>query len=368
MIDQAYSGFGAVGNDMYAPFDPGYARICRSACRTSSRPSRCSRRPGTTTTSPSSSSPRPAPLGGDEVAAAQVFAEQAKGAGVTVKVKKVDSGVFYGDEYLNWPFAQDFWYTRNYLAQASQGTLPGAPYNETHWENAEWQASSRRRSRRSTTTARNELISAGAADRVRRGRLHHLGRSATRSTPTSTRSAASCRTSSACRSAELRLQRTSTSSEADAARQRLRALHCPAPAARAGPLAVRAVPRDRRVDREGGVVLAAAAEADPHPRRPRGPHPVPGVASSCSPRRRRCPATPAQAILGKEAANKERYEALREQLGLERAARRAVPRLARRRRHRRPRQLARRRTTPVTELLSAGACVNSFDRSCSWRP
>ena len=30
-------------------------------------------------------------LGGDEVAAAQVFAEQAKAAGVTVNVKKTDS-------------------------------------------------------------------------------------------------------------------------------------------------------------------------------------------------------------------------------------------------------------------------------------
>ncbi|MBN2204040.1 MAG: peptide ABC transporter substrate-binding protein, partial [Thermoleophilia bacterium] len=71
---------------------------------------------------------------------AQVFTEQAKAAGVTVKLKKVDAGVFYGEDYLTWPFAQDFWATRSFLAQASQGTMPDAPYNETHWENAEWLA------------------------------------------------------------------------------------------------------------------------------------------------------------------------------------------------------------------------------------
>ena len=52
---------------------------CRSASRTSSRPSRCSSRPARRT-SPSSSSPPPVFQG--IVEAAQVFAEQAKGAGV----------------------------------------------------------------------------------------------------------------------------------------------------------------------------------------------------------------------------------------------------------------------------------------------
>ncbi len=31
MIEQAYGGFGWVGNDMYAPFDPGTPQTCRSA-------------------------------------------------------------------------------------------------------------------------------------------------------------------------------------------------------------------------------------------------------------------------------------------------------------------------------------------------
>ena len=53
------------------------------------------------------------------------------------------------------------------------------------------------------------------------------------------------------------------------------------------------------------------------------------------------PGDTARAILGREAANKDRYEALKEQLGLNKPMTRAVPQLARRCPHRRPRQLAR---------------------------
>ena len=45
----------------------------------------------------------------------------------------MDSGEFYGDSYLKWDFAQDFWFSRGYLPQTAQGSLPDAPYNETHW-------------------------------------------------------------------------------------------------------------------------------------------------------------------------------------------------------------------------------------------
>ena len=50
MITQAYDGYGWVGNDMYAPFDAGTPTSCPSAIRIWRRPSRCSRRPATTTT------------------------------------------------------------------------------------------------------------------------------------------------------------------------------------------------------------------------------------------------------------------------------------------------------------------------------
>ncbi|MFD1052336.1 peptide ABC transporter substrate-binding protein, partial [Kibdelosporangium lantanae] len=65
--------------------------------------------------------------------AAQLFAEQAKGAGVTVQIRNTDSATFYGKDYLSWPFAQDYWFTRSYLPQVANGSLATSAFNETHW-------------------------------------------------------------------------------------------------------------------------------------------------------------------------------------------------------------------------------------------
>jgi peptide/nickel transport system substrate-binding protein len=156
MIDQAYNGFGTIGNDMYAPFDPGTPDLPQRMQDYEKAKSLLAEAGYSDLTVELVTSA--GALGADEVAAAQVFAEQAKAAGVTVNVKKTDSGVFYGEDYLSWPFAQDFWYTRNYLAQAGQCTMPGAPYNETHWENAEWLAIVKEAFATVDEAARNELI------------------------------------------------------------------------------------------------------------------------------------------------------------------------------------------------------------------
>ena len=74
-----------------------------------------------------------APVFQGVVQAAQVFAQQASAAGVKVNLRKLDTGTFYGPNYLKWTFAQDFWATREYLPQVAQGSLPGSPFNETHW-------------------------------------------------------------------------------------------------------------------------------------------------------------------------------------------------------------------------------------------
>lgn len=130
MVQQVLGGHGVVANDMYARFDPCYA---------DERPQRkqdiakakqllkAAGKEGLTVELVTS------PVAAGLVEAAQVFANQAKAAGVTVKVRKVDPGEFYGDNYLKWDFAQDFWFSRSYLPQTAQGSMPDAPYNETHW-------------------------------------------------------------------------------------------------------------------------------------------------------------------------------------------------------------------------------------------
>jgi peptide/nickel transport system substrate-binding protein len=156
MLEQAYTGYGWVGNDMYAPFDPGYPKDLPQREQDLEQAKSLLKQAGYSDLSIELVTSDA--VGGSAVAAAQVFAEQAKGAGVAVNVKKVDAGVFYGEDYLTWTFAQDFWYTRNYLAQAAAGSLPTAPYNECHWKNAKWQALVEEAYQTVDETKRNELI------------------------------------------------------------------------------------------------------------------------------------------------------------------------------------------------------------------
>jgi peptide/nickel transport system substrate-binding protein len=66
---------------------------------------------------------------------AQVFAQDAAQAGVTVNIRKVTPTEFYGPNYLKWTFAQDYWYYAAYLSQVSLATVPSGSYNECHFDN-----------------------------------------------------------------------------------------------------------------------------------------------------------------------------------------------------------------------------------------
>ena len=158
MIEQAYSGLGAVANDMYARYDAGTPQLPQRTQDIAQAKSLL-KQAGYDNNLTVQLTTSAGALGADEVAAAQVFAEQAKAAGVTVNINKTDSSVFYGKDYLSWPFAQDFWATRMYLSQAGQGTLPTAPYNETHWKDAQWLALVKKAFTTVDKTARADLIS-----------------------------------------------------------------------------------------------------------------------------------------------------------------------------------------------------------------
>jgi len=161
IIEQAYSGLGAVGNDMYGRYDPGTPDVPQRMQDIEQAKSLL-KQAGYDNNLTIEFVTSAEALGGDEVAAAQVFAEQAKAAGVTVNIKKTDSATFYGKDYLTWPFSGDFWNTRNYLSQAGQCSMPGAPYNETHWKNADWLAIVKNAFATVDETARNELIGQAA--------------------------------------------------------------------------------------------------------------------------------------------------------------------------------------------------------------
>ena len=135
MVDQVLGGHGTIGNDMYAPFDSCYPSDIEQRTQDIEGAKKLLTDAGKSNLTVELTT---APVAAGLVEAAQVFAEQAKEAGVTVKVNKVDSGVFYGDDYLKWPFAQDFWFTRDYLPQTANSGFTTSPYNETHWNNKAW--------------------------------------------------------------------------------------------------------------------------------------------------------------------------------------------------------------------------------------
>jgi peptide/nickel transport system substrate-binding protein len=120
-----------VANDLYARYDPAYNKELPQRKQDLEQAKALLKQAGQENLTVELVT---APVFQGIVEAAQVFAEQAKGAGVTVKVRRVDSGSFYDpDKYLKYPFAQDFWASRVYLAQVAQGDLPNSPFNETHW-------------------------------------------------------------------------------------------------------------------------------------------------------------------------------------------------------------------------------------------
>jgi peptide/nickel transport system substrate-binding protein len=74
------------------------------------------------------------------VSSAQVFAQQAQAAGVTVNIANLPTSTFFGPNYLKWTFAMDFWGNPPYLATIAQAEIPGAPFNETHVNNPRFNA------------------------------------------------------------------------------------------------------------------------------------------------------------------------------------------------------------------------------------
>jgi peptide/nickel transport system substrate-binding protein len=135
MISQVLSGQGRVANDLYSPYDPAYNNDLPQRHQDLDQAKSLLRQAGQSDLRVELVT---SPVFQGIVEAAQVIAEQAKGAGVTINVRKVDTGTFYGDNYLSWTFAQDFWATRTYLSQVAQGSLPDSPYNETHWKDPEF--------------------------------------------------------------------------------------------------------------------------------------------------------------------------------------------------------------------------------------
>jgi peptide/nickel transport system substrate-binding protein len=135
IIKIALNGFGVVGNDVCARWDGATEFFHRK--RDTEQARFLLKRAGYEKLTVELTT---AEIANGVVQAAQILARQAQDVGITVRVKVVRPDVFYGEQFLKWPFAQDFWTLKPYLGQVELCLLPDSPYNETHWRNPTYEA------------------------------------------------------------------------------------------------------------------------------------------------------------------------------------------------------------------------------------
>nr|WP_295884228.1 ABC transporter substrate-binding protein [uncultured Devosia sp.] len=134
MIDIALSGYGEVGNDVFSRWDP-FHDTSLQRTRDVDQAKFLLKQAGEENLAIELVT---SDFANGVTQMAQVFARQARDAGVTVSVRQVTPDVFYGDQYLQWTFAQDFWLHFPYLPQIAECHMPGAWFNETHWGNEQY--------------------------------------------------------------------------------------------------------------------------------------------------------------------------------------------------------------------------------------
>ena len=135
MVEQVLAGYGRVANDLYAPLDAAYAKDLPQRKQDLDAAKQLLADAGKTGMTIDLFAPNDT-AGLPEMI--QLFAEQAKGAGITVNAQVIDGGTYWGDQYLKRTFAVDYWGTRNFLLQVAAGSLKDtAPYPDDHWPPAD---------------------------------------------------------------------------------------------------------------------------------------------------------------------------------------------------------------------------------------
>jgi peptide/nickel transport system substrate-binding protein len=136
MVEQALGGEGLVGNDLYGRYDQCFALDlmrphdidqARSLLKQAGQQNLQVELVA-------------APLFPGLTQAAQIFAQNAAQAGVTVNVRLVDNPTIFGPNYLKWPFSTSSWPGFNYLNSVAQSDGPGSVFNEAHFNDPEFES------------------------------------------------------------------------------------------------------------------------------------------------------------------------------------------------------------------------------------
>jgi peptide/nickel transport system substrate-binding protein len=130
MVDVALGGYGAVGNDVFSPWDSCYDATAWKRDQDVDKAKFLLKQAGHADLTVDLVT---SDIASGAVRMAEVLAQQAQSAGVTINLRKVTTDVIYGPQYLNWPLSQDWWNYKPYLAQVAMELLKTSPFNETHW-------------------------------------------------------------------------------------------------------------------------------------------------------------------------------------------------------------------------------------------
>jgi peptide/nickel transport system substrate-binding protein len=134
MVEQVLSGYGRVANDLYSPTDPAYLADVPQRAQDIDRAKELLTEAGQDGLTLDLAS---VPVDPAIPAMVQVFAEQAKDAGVTITVQSMTPDQFFSTVYFQAPFQPDFWANSPYMTITAIGQIEGGIYNSGNFNDPE---------------------------------------------------------------------------------------------------------------------------------------------------------------------------------------------------------------------------------------
>jgi peptide/nickel transport system substrate-binding protein len=154
LIDSALDGYGTSASDVFSPYDPDFdASLVRQQDIPKAKSLLKAAGQEKLTVELVTSA-----ITTGTVAMATVLKEQATAAGVTINLKNVDAGTFFGADYLQRPFTQDYFPYSSYLAQVAYSMLPNSPFNDTHLNNPQYNNWYNQANATTSASVRKEIV------------------------------------------------------------------------------------------------------------------------------------------------------------------------------------------------------------------
>ena len=136
MLNQVFGGKGKIGNDVFGIFDKDFPTDLPQRVQDIDQAKSLLKSAGQENLTIQLVTTPNAP---GMIPAAQVFATQAKKAGVTVNIVQQTTTDYFANAYLKVAFSQDYWPTQPFLLAAGQALAgPDAPFNACHFNDPEY--------------------------------------------------------------------------------------------------------------------------------------------------------------------------------------------------------------------------------------